>query len=100
MEVVVMKSKEEFIKALHTKIDLWDAEIDKLSAQAARVEAESKEEYYEQIAELKTKRSQIKEKLDEVQQSGGEAWQDLKAGLDLAFETMNEALKSASSRFK
>lgn len=95
-----MKSKEEFIKTMHTKIDQWDAEIDKLSAKAAMVEAESKEEYYKQIADLKTKRSQIKEKLDKLQHSGEEAWQDLKAGLDLAFETMSDALKSASSRFK
>jgi len=95
-----MKSKEEFLKTLHAKIDQWDAEIEKLSAKAAMVEAESKEEYYKQIADLKTKRSQIKEKLDEVQHSGEEAWEDVKAGLDLAFESMSEALKSASSRFK
>ena len=95
-----MKNKDEFIETLHAKIDQWDAEIDKLSAKAAMVEAESKEEYYKQIADLKTKRSQIKEKLDKLQHSGEEAWQDLKAGLDLAFETMSEALKSATSRFK
>ena len=95
-----MDSKEKFIKTLHAKIDQWDAEIDKLSAKAAMIEAESKEEYYKQIADLKTKRSQIEERLVKVQHSGEEAWQDLKSGLDLAFETMSEALKSATSRFK
>tara|TARA_Y100001933_G_scaffold138185_1_gene137107 strand:- start:378 stop:665 length:288 start_codon:yes stop_codon:yes gene_type:complete len=95
-----MKNKEEFIKTLHAKIDKWDAEIDRLSAKAAVLEAESREEYYQQLAELKAKRSQIEEKLEKVQQSSGDAWQDLKSGLDLALETMSEALKSAASRFK
>ena len=95
-----MENKERFIKTVHAKIDQWDAEIDKLSAKAAMIEAESKEEYYKQIADLKTKRSQIEESLAKVQHSGEEAWQDLKSGLDLAFETMSEALKSATSRFK
>lgn len=95
-----MKNKETFIKTLHAKIDQWDAEIDRLSAKSAMVEAESREEYYKQIAELKAKRSQIGEKLDQLQQAGEDAWGDLKAGLDLALETMSDALKSASSRFK
>lgn len=95
-----MKNKDEFIKALHAKIDQWDAEVEKLSAKVAVVEEESKTEYYKQIAELKNKRSQIKEKLDTLKSAGEEAWEDLQAGLDLAFETMSEALKSASSRFK
>lgn len=95
-----MKSKKEFIAKLHSKIDEWDAEIDKLSAKAAVVEAESREEYFKQIAELKSKRMQIEEKLKKVQDAGEEAWQDLKSGIDLALESMNEAISSALSRFK
>ncbi|WP_163339045.1 hypothetical protein [Desulfopila sp. IMCC35008] len=95
-----MKSKEEFIQMLHAKIDEWDTEIDRLSAKAAMVEAESREDYYQQIAEMKAKRSQINEKLEKVRQSGENAWEDLKSGIDLALESMNEALRSAASRFK
>lgn len=95
-----MKSKDEFIQKLHTKIDQWDAEIEKMSAKASQVEADSKEEYYEQIAELKVKRYQLEEKLKEVQKSGEEAWKDLKTGIDLTLETMSETLSSVASRFK
>ncbi len=95
-----MKKKEEFIRELHQKIDEWDAEIDRMSIKAAQVEEDSRVEFYEQIAELKTKRMQIEEKLERIQQSGGEAWEDLKAGVDLALETMSEAIRSAAARFK
>lgn len=95
-----MKSKEEFIQMLHTKIDEWDNEIDKLSAKAAMVEEESREEYYQQIAELKAKRFQINEKLEKVRESGENALEDLKSGIDLALDSMSEALRSAASRFK
>lgn len=95
-----MKSKEEFINMLHTKINEWDAEIDKLSAKADQVEAESREEFYAQIAELKSKRSQVEEKLEEARKSGDSAFQDLKSGMELAIDSMAEALNSAMSRFK
>ncbi|MBM9603845.1 hypothetical protein [Desulfopila inferna] len=95
-----MKKKEEFIRKLHQKIDEWDAEIDRMSIKAAQVEEDSRVEFYEQIAELKSKRMQIEETLEKIQQSGEEAWGDLKAGVDLALETMNDALRSAAARFK
>lgn len=95
-----MTAKEEFIKKLHAKIDEWDSEIDRLSVQAALLEMESRAEFYEQIADLKSRRHQMEEKLRKVQQSGEDAWEDFKSGIDLALDSMSEALRSAASRFK
>jgi uncharacterized coiled-coil DUF342 family protein len=95
-----MRSKEDFITTLHAKIDEWDAEIEKLSIKAAELEEESRQECYAQIAELKSKRYELEEKLETLQKTGDAALQDLKSGLDLAIETMSEALRSATSRFK
>jgi hypothetical protein len=38
--------------------------------------------------------------ISELSHSGAEAWEDLKAGVDLAWEAMNEAIKSATSRLR
>ena len=94
----IMKSKEEFIRMLHAKIDEWNGKIDKLEAKRSRIEAESREEFYARIAELKSKKMQVEEKLEEVKKSGDSAFQDLKSGMELA--SMAEALNSAMSRFK
>ncbi|HKJ65631.1 MAG TPA: hypothetical protein VJ969_09525 [Desulfopila sp.] len=95
-----MKTKEEFIAMLHAQIDEWNDEIDRLSAKAAQVEAQSRQEYYAQLAELKSKRAQLEEKLEKVQRSGEEAWKDLRSGIELTLDTMAETLKSVVSRFK
>lgn len=95
-----MSKKDAYIQKLHAKIDEWNAEIDKLNAKASQVEADSKIEYQKQIEALRQKRNEIENKLSDISRSGEEAWNDLKAGIDLAWEAMNEAIKSATSRFR
>ena len=95
-----MSKKDAYIQKLHAKIDEWNADIDKLTAKASQVEAESKIEYQKQIETLKNKRDEIEKKATEISRSGEEALDDLKAGIDLAWEAMSEAIKSATSRFK
>ena len=95
-----MKNKEAYIQKLHAKIDEWNADIDKLTAKASQVEAESRIEYQKQIEALKEKRDDIEKKAAEISCSGEAALGDLQAGIELAWEAMNEAIKSATSRFK
>ena len=95
-----MSKKDAYIQKLHAKIDEWNADIDKLTAKASQVEAESKIEYQKQIETLKNKRDEIEKKATEISRSGEEALDDLKAGIDLAWEAMSEAIKSATSRFQ
>ena len=95
-----MKSKEAYIQKLHAKIDEWNADIDRLKAKADQVEANSKIEYQKQIQALKTNRDEIEKKISEISRSSENAWEDLKAGVDLAWEAMSEAIKSATTRFK
>jgi uncharacterized coiled-coil DUF342 family protein len=95
-----MKNKEAYIQKLHAKIDEWNTDIDKLKAKADQVEADSKIEYQKQMQALKSKRDEIEKKVSEISRSGENAWEDLKAGVDLAWEAMSEAIKSATSRFK
>jgi uncharacterized coiled-coil DUF342 family protein len=95
-----MNNKDAYVQKLHAKIDEWNADIDKLRAKADQVEANSKIEYQKQVKALKSKRDEIKTKISELSDSGEEAWEDLKAGVDLARQAMNEAIKSAISRLK
>jgi len=95
-----MKNKEAYIQKLHAKIDEWNADIDKLKAKADQVEADSKIEYQKQIEVLKSKRDEIEKNVSELSRSGEQAWEDLKAGMDLAWEAMSKAIKSATSRLR
>lgn len=93
-------TREEYIRTLRDKLELWKAQLDKLEVQAALAKAEAKVEYHEQITDLRHKREEAKRKLDELQHAGEHAWKDMKAGLELAWDAVEAAFSSARSRFK
>jgi len=94
-----MKTKDEYINFLHKKINEWNSDIDRLLAKVERADAETKVELQDRIRMLQTKRDEIEAKIAELGQAGAGAWQDIKSGLDLAWEAMNVAVKSARNRF-
>ena len=95
-----MTRKDEYVQKLHAKLDEWSAEIDKLKAKADKTSAESRIEYQNQIKNLKQKRQEAEKKVDELRSAGEGAWEDLIAGVQLSWDTMEEAVKSARSKFK
>jgi hypothetical protein len=93
-------TKDEFVRTMHAKLDQWNAQIDVLSAKADQTEASARTEYHKQLETLRSKRDAARSKLNELESAGGNAWHDLKAGVELAWESVSEAVRSATSRFK
>lgn len=93
-------SRDEYVRKMQAKLQEWNEEIDILGAKANEVAADLRNEYGEQIETLKAKQEAARQKIDELQQSGEGAWEDLKSGLELAKSAIGEALDSAWSRFK
>ena len=95
-----MGMKETYEQKLQAKLDECDAEIKKLMAKADKVEADAQLEYYKQIAELRSMQEAANEKLAELKVASDDAWEDIKAGLESARDSLGNALESASSRFQ
>ena len=95
-----MSMKDAYIQKIEAQLEEWKSEIDKIKAKADKADADAKLEYYEQIEKLRTKQQAAQEKFTQLKNAGEDAWEDLKAGLELAGVSLAEALKSASSRFK
>lgn len=95
-----MSTKNEYIARMHSKLDHWNAEIDKLVSKADEAKADASSEYRERIADLRGKRDEAKKKLDTLQSAGEGAWEDLKAGVEMAWDAIGEAVESAKARFK
>ena len=94
------EKRDAFVQKVKGKIDEWNAEIDRLSARAEQAEAEARMEYENEIASLESYRDDARKKLDKLHKAGEGAWEDFKAGAEMAFEAMNEAMQSARQRFK
>lgn len=94
-----MSMKEAYEQKLHSQLEQWSAEIDKLKAKADAAEAEVQLEYYKEIEELRVMQETARNKLDQLKEAGDDAWEDLKAGADSAWDSLSRAIKSAASRF-
>jgi hypothetical protein len=95
-----MEDKEAYIKKLQARMDGWNAEIDKLRAKAEKAKAESRIEFQNQIENLNQRRQAATNKLSDMREAGEGVWEDLKSGVQGVWDAMEEALKSARSRFK
>ncbi len=95
-----MSMKEAYQKELQAQLDEWGTEIDKLKVIADKAKTGLQGEYYKEIEELRSKKQAAQQKLHELKGASGEAWEDLKLGIESAWGTLGYALKLAASRFK
>jgi hypothetical protein len=94
-----MNNRDAYVQKLKTKLDEWNATIDKLQAKADQAEAESKIEYEKQLADLRTKLKNVEKKVSEFEHAGESAWEDLKQGLENSWEMLKAGFSKAKSEF-
>lgn len=92
-----MSMKDAYLKMLQAQLDEWDAEIEKLKANADKFQEESRLEYYKQFENVRQQQKEAQAKLEELRQSSEDAWEDLKAGMENAWDDLGKAVKSALS---
>ena len=92
--------KEAYLKKLQGQLDEWSTEIDKLKAKADKAEADAQLEYYKQIEKFRAQQQTAQRKLEELKKASEDGWEDLKAGVESAYDSLANAIKSAASRFK
>lgn len=95
-----MSTKDEYVRKMHAKLEEWSADIDLLTTKANEVSEDVRRDFHDQIASLKVKQAAAQQKIEELQKVGDSAWEDLKAGIDLAWTAIGESIDSAKSRFK
>ncbi len=93
-------NREELIRNLHSKLDHWNHEIDALVAKKDSMDASARAEFNSRLDDLRSQRDRAMSQLSAFQNAGENAWQDMKGGLELAWEALSQAIASAKSRFK
>jgi predicted ribosome quality control (RQC) complex YloA/Tae2 family protein len=94
-----MSDKNAYEQKLEAQLKIWQAEIDKLRAQAEKASADARLRYDRQVDELVAYQKQGKEKLRELQGANEQAWADMRQGMEQAWDDMAKAWKDAMSRY-
>lgn len=94
-----MSMKQAYVKKVQARLNEWDVDIEKLKARAEEAEADAKITFHQQIGALREEQREAQAKLDELRASGDDAWEDMKAGVQNAWDSLEKAAKDAMSRF-
>lgn len=92
--------KQEYIDKMANELKEWSAKIDELEAKVSTAKADAKIGYENRIRELKEKQETATQKLQEIRESSGEAWEAMKAGVETAWKDFTDALSVARDKFK
>lgn len=95
-----MSKKSAYQEKLEAQLHEWDAKIDVLKAKAEKSNASAKAQHKEMIEDLKKKRAAAKDKLQELQRAGEDAWEALKDGVEKSWTELGSALESAKEKFE
>lgn len=90
-----MSTRDDYVQKMHDLLDKLNTEIDALTERAENAGADVRDE----IAGLRGKQDEARTKLASLRNAGEGAWQDLKAGMEMARDAIGEAIESARSRF-
>ena len=95
-----MNTRECYIETMKTKLDEWNLELDKLSAKANAAKADAQLDYRKQIEALRKHRDEAGRKLEKLTAASDDAWDDMREGVESAWNKMSHAFSSARERFK
>ncbi|MCG7852737.1 MAG: hypothetical protein MIO92_09465, partial [Methanosarcinaceae archaeon] len=94
------EKKTSYERRIEAELHEWGTKIDILKAKAEASKAEARSIYVNQIEGLKAKQEAAKRKLNQLRESGEEAWEDVKKGVDTALTDLGKAIKDALSKFQ
>lgn len=94
-----MSKRDEFVSQMRAKLDEWNAEIDELDAKARKSKAQATSGYHARLADLKGKRDEAAEKLNEVENASEDAWESLKSGTERIWDDVKQTIQETRKAF-
>ena len=95
-----MSNRDQYLEQFKAKLDEWNAEIDKLEANARSAQADAKVRYDKQLTELRKMRDDAQKRFSEMQAASTEAWDAMLKGAENAWNVWADAFDEARSKFR
>ncbi len=97
-------NKDEYLKQMKTQYDdlnyRWSRERDKFEAGLQHTSADARKEFEAKREEYRKFRSELKEKIVDLDVASDNAWEDLKDGAENSWKSLSKAFDKATSHFK
>lgn len=92
-------TRREFTEKAKAQLELWEAKIDEAEARAKAASAEAEAAYREQLQEMRVQRDMARQRIDDLEHASEEAWGDVMAGLQAAWDRLEHSFETSRRRF-
>lgn len=93
-------TQQEYQEKVKIQLNKLSANIDELKAKSRQASAEASLQYNNLIEELSAKRDAAEAKLQEMQDTTGDAWVTLREGFERAWSDLSESFAEVSRKFQ
>ena len=94
------QQREEIIANYRSKIENTQEQIDDLRNQMESTTEQVKVKFKNRIDTLQKQQAEVQREFNKLQESSGEAWDDISKGLDKAIDNINNGIQKAQEEFK
>ena len=95
-----MSAYTDYVARMKTQLSRWGAEVDVLAAEGAKMSAETRVAYHEQIKVLRASRAAAMKTLEGMYFSSESDGTKKQAGMTATWKSMQKALAKLSADFK
>lgn len=95
-----LKLRKAYITRLSARIDRWDADLDKLRAQAREASADVEIVIRKSIKRIVKSRNDVADRIKQISAAGSDAWSGLREQADEAADIVEKAFKKVRKQLK
>ncbi len=95
-----MNTKEAYQQKIEAELALTQAKLAEFQARAKSASADARINYSEQMRDLEQKFDATKLRLKEFGEASDGAWEDLKDGVETAWNSLSNSVQHAATQFK
>lgn len=95
-----METKDAYKQKLNSQLKEWNAQINLLVAKVENAASDVKLKYAHELDEIKAKQHEAAQKLKEIEDASGDAWEKLKVSADKVWDDLRTGIAQAISKFK
>jgi chromosome segregation ATPase len=97
---ITAQDKVTYQEEIEQRLNELEQNIAALSAKAAHAAETGKSELKKALSDLRVKQAEARAQLERLKASGGNAWEEIKAGVNEAVQDVQSAYDRAVSRFQ
>ena len=91
---------EIYREMINAQIKEMKAKMLMLEARTEKSGAQFKARYLKRMSEMKTKFDDVEKKLDQISTSTGDAWDEIRTGIDKSMSELRDGFENATKQFE